>query len=104
MPIGFERADSGSSSASGSAVDLTHSPRPVAPEQNAPWIDSERERPTVRTVWTRWRTQEDERVCPVCGPLDGNTWPEDAGPTPPLHNHCRCLRVVAFIEYAVRGS
>ncbi len=50
------------------------------------------------TVWTRWRTAEDERVCPECGPLDGAAWPQDEGPTPPLHDRCRCGREFAFTE------
>jgi hypothetical protein len=51
-------------------------------------------------VMTRWRTAEDERVCPECGPLDGQVWPEGEGPIPPLHNHCRCTREFAFIAWS----
>ena len=55
-------------------------------------------------VWTRWRTAEDERVCPECGPLDGIAWPEGDGPVPPLHNHCRCAQEFAFVELSTRGG
>ena len=45
-----------------------------------------------------WRTAEDERVCPVCAPLDGKSLPitaqfgTESGDffVPPLHVNCRC--------------
>ena len=55
-------------------------------------------------VWTRWRTAEDERVCPECGPLDWVAWPEGEGPRPPLHDRCRCVREFAFAERVTAGS
>ena len=36
--------------------------------------------PLTAIVWTRWRTAEDEHVCPECGPIDGLAWPADEGP------------------------
>lgn len=43
----------------------------------------------------RWVTARDERVCPRCGPMDGETI--DLGSVfsnglayPPVHDHCRC--------------
>jgi hypothetical protein len=53
-------------------------------------------------VWTVWRTAADERVCPVCGPLDGMEWPSDVGPQPPAHPNCRCQRLVSRTELRVR--
>lgn len=51
----------------------------------------------VRIVAT-WETADDEVVCPICGPLDGETI--DAGgvfshgePSPPAHPNCRCTIV-----------
>ena len=46
----------------------------------------------------QWRTARDERVCPICGPLDGQTVELGAnafggafGVTgPPIHVNCRC--------------
>ena len=35
-----------------------------------------------------WHTREDEKVCPVCGDLDGQTVAADA--LPPAHPNCRC--------------
>jgi hypothetical protein len=61
------------------------------------------EQPLTGQIWTRWRTAEDERVCPECGPLDGQAWPSGEGPEPPLHNHCRCVREYAFVELGTRG-
>jgi SPP1 gp7 family putative phage head morphogenesis protein len=38
-----------------------------------------------------WRTSNDERVCPVCGPLDGKPEAEWGGlDSPPAHPNCRC--------------
>jgi SPP1 gp7 family putative phage head morphogenesis protein len=42
-----------------------------------------------------WLTAEDERVCPVCGPLDGKVFPEAKFPAQPSHPNCRCGSVVA---------
>ncbi len=44
-----------------------------------------------------WHTANDERVCPICGPLNGvretspgsGVWPGMQGP-PPAHPNCRC--------------
>jgi len=79
------------------------SPGRVSPEELAVFVRVE-VAPVVPIVWTRWRTAADERVCPECGPLDGAAWPEGAGPAPPLHNHCRCVREFAFVEWATRTS
>lgn len=41
----------------------------------------------------RWNTANDERVCPVCGPLHRQTehvWGEDFPDGPPAHVRCRC--------------
>lgn len=35
----------------------------------------------------RWRTQEDDAVCPTCGPLNGRREPDVE---PPAHPNCRC--------------
>lgn len=40
-----------------------------------------------------WVTARDERVCPICGALDGTTrdvWAEQFPAGPPAHVHCRC--------------
>lgn len=79
MPIGWLSGDGGASA-------------PVEPPATAP------PEPETIVVWTRWRTAEDERVCPECGPLDGLAWPQDEGPQPPLHDRCRCGREFAFTE------
>jgi hypothetical protein len=37
-------------------------------------------------------TAGDGRVCPACASAeDGNPWPADAVPQPPLHPNCRCI-------------
>jgi hypothetical protein len=41
----------------------------------------------------RWSTRVDERVCPVCGPLDNKkepTYRKQWGDGPPAHPNCRC--------------
>lgn len=49
----------------------------------------------------RWLTSEDERVCPICYPLDGKLkkdggWMSKGGQIsgPPAHPNCRCQTVV----------
>lgn len=49
----------------------------------------------------RWLTAEDERVCPICAPLDHKLkkdggWQSKSGPIerPPAHPNCRCQTVV----------
>ena len=37
-----------------------------------------------------WFTMEDERMCPVCGVLDGKQFPIDQFPQQPVHAQCRC--------------
>jgi len=49
----------------------------------------------------RWLTEEDERVCPICGPLDHTTeetWRQSVPSGPPAHVHCRCRTVVEYIK------
>jgi SPP1 gp7 family putative phage head morphogenesis protein len=43
-----------------------------------------------------WMTMEDERVCPVCGPLDGKVFDTDRFPNQPAHPNCRCTSMVAW--------
>ncbi len=45
-----------------------------------------------------WRTAQDARVCPICGPLDGTRWEGEDGPRPPAHLGCRCARVLVAVE------
>lgn len=84
MPIGFDDGEFGDTRPPG---------RGLPPDDLA-----EELRETIATIpWSRWRTAEDERVCPECGPLDGLAWrPEGEGPVPPLHDKCRCRREFAF--------
>lgn len=43
-------------------------------------------------IWEQWHTQEDERVCPICGPRDLVEYRQGEGPQPPAHQNCRCWR------------
>ena len=43
-----------------------------------------------------WMTMEDERMCPVCGGLDGKVFDTDRFPNQPAHPNCRCTSVVAW--------
>ncbi|RLD40659.1 MAG: phage head morphogenesis protein, partial [Bacteroidetes bacterium] len=43
-----------------------------------------------------WMTMEDERVCPICGPLDGKVFDTGRFPRQPAHPNCRCTSVVAW--------
>lgn len=42
-----------------------------------------------------WRTANDERVCPICGPRDGQTVMEDM--LPPAHPRCRCAALLEVL-------
>ena len=44
----------------------------------------------------QWLTMGDERVCPVCGPLDGKVFPLDRFPRQPIHSQCRCSSMAAW--------
>lgn len=94
MPIGFNRGDASSRSTA---------TRPRS-ETTRPFSFSEpREQFTEpRMVWLRWITAADERTCPQCAPLEGTLWREGDGPEPPLHAHCRCVKVVAWVEVGMR--
>ncbi len=47
----------------------------------------------------QWSTIEDEKTCPICGPLDGVAYPKNNGfwkkISPPVHFHCRCRIIPA---------
>lgn len=51
-----------------------------------------------------WQTKDDERTCPICGQLDGETWQSGEGFAPPVHDHCRCQRVFHHFEFRKRIS
>ena len=40
-----------------------------------------------------FRTEGDDRVCPICEPLDGEIMKESEGTVvyPPFHDNCRCM-------------
>ena len=37
-----------------------------------------------------WLTEEDDRTCEICGPLDGKRYPINQPPVIPSHPRCRC--------------
>jgi hypothetical protein len=47
-----------------------------------------------------WRTREDERVCPQCGPLEDKLQYKDWVLPPPLHVGCRCWTDLVILETA----
>jgi SPP1 gp7 family putative phage head morphogenesis protein len=69
-------------------VVTTEITRAYAEGNRAAWRESR----VIREM--RWRTSADERVCEICGPLEGQTTGIDGefeGRTfPPAHPRCRC--------------
>lgn len=51
----------------------------------------------------RWLTAEDDRVCPVCGPLSEKVFAFEDAPNIPAHPACRCT-VVAELDDEDVGS
>ena len=52
-----------------------------------------------------WYTQDDERVCPVCGPLHMKgeiAWALRFPSGPPAHPNCRCYKEQSLVPAAVR--
>ena len=43
-----------------------------------------------------WMAMKDERMCPVCGGLDGKVFDIDEFPSQPRHPLCRCTNVVTW--------
>ena len=58
------------------------------------WSHSTR---TLINNWTarefRHVTRQDERVCSICGPLEGKTFSGASNATAPAHPRCRCICV-----------
>lgn len=45
------------------------------------------------TITVTWKTERDDKVCPICRPLDGQpepVWRDKFGKGPPAHPRCRC--------------
>jgi len=50
-----------------------------------------------------WMTMGDERTCPVCGPLDGKTFPIDKFPGQPAHPFCRCTNLPVLSDIKLKN-
>ena len=51
-----------------------------------------------------WMTMDDERTCPVCGPLDGKAFPTKQFPPLPGHPNCRCSCLQRGLLSSAEGS
>jgi SPP1 gp7 family putative phage head morphogenesis protein len=69
--------------------------------RNQAWEQAQERGAIAQDQEREWLTAEDERVCPICGPLDG----ERVGlreafsggfSHPPAHPQCRCSTVLVF--------
>lgn len=49
-----------------------------------------------------WMTMGDERTCPVCGPLNGKTFPIDKFPGQPAHPFCRCTNLPVLSDIKLK--
>lgn len=48
-----------------------------------------------------WHADNDDRVCPICGPLDGkkeDVWADRFPGGPPAHVRCRCSTTLEFVR------
>jgi SPP1 gp7 family putative phage head morphogenesis protein len=84
LPYSAERAQ---------LIAVTETTRAYAQGQQMAGEQMRKDFPDVRVV-QRWYTNNDDRVCEICGPLDGTE--ADLGETfegieaPPAHPNCRC--------------
>lgn len=46
----------------------------------------------------QWNATLEARTCAACGALDGQRFPMDKGPRPPLHPNCRCVTTAVLDE------
>jgi hypothetical protein len=49
---------------------------------------------TTRPIITRWTQTFTDATCHGCIYLNGTPFRLEVGPEPPLHEHCRCRRLV----------
>jgi len=75
-------------------IAVTETTRAYAQGQKIAAVEMKKEYPDVRVVKT-WFTNNDDKVCELCGPLDGAEVDSDAEfdggiDAPPLHPNCRC--------------
>lgn len=68
-------------------IATTEVTRAYARGQTIAAVDAHKEFPDLRLVRTYY-TNNDDRVCDICGPYDGQEVPADI--EPPLHVNCRC--------------
>jgi len=50
-----------------------------------------------------WMAMGDERTCPVCGPLNGKTFPIDRFPGQPAHPFCRCTNLPVLSDIKLKN-
>lgn len=84
-----------------SMIAVTETTRAFANGQRIAADEVKKEFPDVQITKT-WFTNNDDRVCDICGPLDGQEVPMDepfssGDMEPPAHVNCRC-----WIEYNTR--
>jgi len=46
----------------------------------------------------QWNATLEKRTCSVCGALDGQQFPLNKGPRPPIHPRCRCVTTAVLSE------
>ena len=51
----------------------------------------------------QWTATLDSRTCPICGELDGQTFPPGDGVRPPEHHQCRCTAVPVLKSWKSLG-
>lgn len=50
-------------------------------------------------AWEMWKVVPRPWSCPRCLALDSAVLPRDAGPFPPLHPNCACIRIPVSLDH-----
>jgi len=94
-PIGFDDVESGN-------ADAGTTPRGGLGGDSGGGDLWNRWREAEPVIWQIWESNGDDRVCPICSPMQGQLFIVGNGPQPPLHPNCRCQRAYHHTAWTLR--